>query len=277
MSAQLVVAVMQMTSIDHVDSNVQQMEKLLRQVPRDKAVRLVCFPENCLYMRVNEGEAIQGLEIHDPAFSHLAALAQELGLFIHLGALPLRLEGHLYNSAVLITDQGEIRPTYQKMHLFDIQLDGQKAIRESDVFRHGQKPSVFNVDGWQIGESICYDLRFAELFSLYARQEVDAILIPAAFLVKTGQAHWEVLLRARAIESQAYVLASAQGGTHQGLRGGQRTTYGHSLAVDPWGEVMACVEEVPAMALVTLDRSRIEAVRRQIPMQSHRRIPLGSV
>lgn len=183
----------------------------------------------------------------------------------------------MYNSSMLITPEGEIHPTYQKMHLFDIQLDGQAPLKESDVFRHGHAPHIIEVDGWRLGEAICYDVRFAELFSQYARKEVDLILLPAAFLVKTGEAHWEVLLRARAIESQSYVVAAAQGGTHQGCRGGTRETYGHTLIVDPWGAVVGQVEKLgPGVTIVKLSRERIEAVRRQIPMKFHRRLPVAS-
>jgi predicted amidohydrolase len=161
------------------------------------------------------------------------------------------------------------------MHLFDIQLEGQKAIRESDAFRHGQKPSVLEVDGWRIGETICYDVRFAELFSQYARKEVDVILVPAAFLVKTGEAHWHILLRARAIESQAYVIASAQGGTHKGIKGGVRETFGHSLVIDPWGGIQAEVtNNGPGFSISILSRERIMKVRGQIPMKDHRRLPV---
>lgn len=214
MSSELVVAVAQMTSIDDTDANLMQIEALLEDIFKTHKPRLVGFPENCLYMRVKEGEKIQGFSLEDSVFSRLSELAQKYETHLHLGSVPLHIEGHLYNSSMLITPRGEVRPTYQKLHLFDIQLEGQAPIRESDVFRHGQRPSVIEVDGWRIGETICYDVRFAELFSQYARKEVDLILVPAAFLVKTGEAHWEILLRARAIESQAYLMASAQGGTH---------------------------------------------------------------
>lgn len=267
----------QMTSVDDIDDNLMQIETLLEAaVQLDPKIRLVCFPENCLYMRLVEGEAVRGLDAADEVFVRLGAWAREHGCYLHLGALPLRVDGHLYNSSVLITDAGVVRPSYQKMHLFDIQLEGQKALRESDVFRHGQGPEIFEIDGWKFGQSVCYDLRFAELYAMYARREVDAILVPSAFLVKTGQAHWEVLLRARAVESQCYVLAAAQAGTHLSRRGGVRETYGHSMAVDPWGAVLThSTADAPGVQLVRLSRARIEQVRRQIPMKDHRRLPLG--
>lgn len=273
MSSELVVAVMQMTSVDDVDTNLKQMESLIQEALRNDQVKFICFPENCLFFRVVEGEKIPGFSLSHPAFAVLSELAKKYNVYLHLGSVPLTLEGHLYNSSVLITPAGELRPTYQKVHLFDIHLEGQKPIRESDVFRHGLKPNIIEIEGWRIGEAICYDLRFSELFSHYAHHEVDVILLPAAFLVKTGEAHWEVLLRARAIENQSYVLASAQGGTHRGVKGGTRDTYGHSLAVDPWGALIGKVEgTLPGMILAKLYREKVSSVRLQIPMKSHRRL-----
>lgn len=277
MSAELVVAAIQMTSVDDVDTNFTQMKSLIEEAFQQAQPRFISFPENCLYLRLKEGEKIEGMTVNHPVFSQLGDLAKQYKTYLHLGSVPLYLEGHMYNSSMLITPEGEIRPTYQKLHLFDIQLDGQAPLRESDVFRHGQTPHMIEVDGWRIGEAICYDVRFAELFSQYARKEADLILLPAAFLVKTGEAHWEILLRARAIESQSYVVAAAQGGTHQGLRGGTRETYGHTLIVDPWGAVVGQVEKrSPGVTISKLSRDRIEAVRRQIPMKFHRRLPVAS-
>ncbi len=271
MNRSLSVALIQMTSVDDLALNLSQMLDMLSQIHPSEQVRLSCFPENCLYMRTTEGEAIQPISLPGDHLAVLAQRARELKMFLHLGSAPVFLNENLYNCTLLITDQGEIKPTYQKMHLFDIHLDGQKAIRESDVFQHGKKPNIIEIDGWRLGETICYDLRFAELYSAYARAEVDAILIPSAFLVKTGEAHWDILTRARAIESQAYVLAAAQGGTHIGKKSGVRETYGHSLIIDPWGKVLARAEASPSVVLSVLSRERIENVRRQIPMKSHRR------
>ena len=275
MSAELVLALVQMTSVDDVDTNLLQMEALLEQAFSQGQPRLVCFPENCLYMRLVEGEKIEGFTLGHPVLQKLGELARKYNTHLHLGSVPLYVENHFYNSSALITPAGEVQIGYQKMHLFDIQLEGQKPLRESDVFRHGQQSHIIEVDGWKIGESICYDVRFSELYAQYARKEVDLILVPAAFLVRTGEAHWEILLRARAIESQAYVAASAQGGTHQSARGGLRETHGHSLVVDPWGTIAAQIEKrAPGVALTTLKKEKIESVRRQIPMKFHRRIPV---
>lgn len=270
----LEVAVVQTTSVDDVDSNMMMLESLLEAIPQ--SVRLICLPENALYMRLVEGEAVSSIPLSHSAFERLAQIAQQRNAFLHVGSAPILLDdGYLYNSSVIISPSGEIKPSYQKMHLFDIQLEGQAALRESDNFRHGQKPTTFEVDGWKIAESICYDIRFSELYAHYGRQEVDVILIPAAFLVKTGQAHWEVLQRARAIENQCYVLAAAQCGIHIGHRGGVRETYGHSMIIDPWGQTLEVRPEGVGVMIATLRKDAIHRVRKQIPMKFHRRIPIA--
>lgn len=272
----LQVAVLQLTSIDDIDTNLMMIESLLEQVPA--GTRLVCLPENCLYMRLSEGEIIESIPLSHFAIEKLCEIARKNSYYIHLGSVPALLpDGHMYNSSVLIRPDGIPETSYQKLHLFDIQLEGQAPMRESDRFRHGQKPASFMVDDWKVAESICYDIRFSELYSLYAREEVDLILVPAAFLVKTGQAHWEVLLRARAIESQSYLLASAQAGHHQGIRGGVRETYGHSMIVHPWGQVLAQKKEGTGVLVATLHKEEIQRVRSQIPMKFHRRIPAGNL
>jgi deaminated glutathione amidase len=271
MKSELTVAVCEMTSIDDVDANLEQISSIIKSVPEKQAVDLFCFPENCLYMRIVEGEKVPGLELTQPVFESLMRLSKNRQAAIHIGASPIKIEGHTYNASVLVKPDGHVSSTYQKVHLFDIQLTGQKPLRESDVFSHGDKPVILDLDGWKIGQSICYDLRFSELYSYYAKQECDLILIPAAFLPKTGEAHWDILLRARAIESQAYVVAAAQGGTHRNS-GAERSTHGNSMIIDPWGKVLAHIDSRPAAKVVTLSKERIAEVRRQIPMKSHRRL-----
>lgn len=272
MKSELKLALCQMNSTDRVQDNLAQIKNLIQQVPIDEGVDLFCFPENCLYLRLVEGQKIPGLSLTDSVFVELSRIAMERKCYLHLGASPLNFEGHLYNATILISPDGQVHSPYQKMHLFDIQLQGQAPVCESDVFRHGSKPAVLNIHGWKLGQSICYDLRFAELYSHYAQQECDLILVPSSFLPKTGEAHWEVLLRARAIETQAFVAASAQGGIHKGEHGGQRSTYGHSLLVDPWGVVMAELKSQPSIEVHVLTKDRIKQVRSQIPMKSHRRL-----
>jgi predicted amidohydrolase len=158
------------------------------------------------------------------------------------------------------------------MHLFDIELEGQKPIRESAVFSRGLSGKLRDFNGWRVGESICYDMRFSELYSGYAYAQADLVLVPSAFLVETGRAHWEILLRARAIESQCYVVASAQVGTHNSTKSqAERRTFGHSLAIDPWGNIEADLGESEGVRIVHLSKDKIRKVREQIPMVNHRR------
>lgn len=269
------VAVCQLTSIDDLQANLRQILGLLEKIESD-APDLVCFPENSLYFRMREGTPVPGLEAKDEILHAISHWAQRFEAVVHLGSVPLKRGGRLFNSSLVLTPDGAVHDNYQKIHLFDVDVEGSKPLRESDVFTHGSTPSVFSVKGWKFGSSICYDLRFAELYLHYAKQEVDALLIPSAFLVPTGQAHWEVLTRARAIECQAYVLAAAQGEVHQGVQGGGRHTYGHSMIIDPWGTVLASTpkgfSEDQRILRATLSRERIQRVRAQIPMKNHRRL-----
>lgn len=276
MKLELTVAVCQMTSIDNVQANLAQIKELIAKVPKSQAVDLFCFPENCLYMRLREGEKVEGLKVTDAVFQELMVLAKDRNAALHMGASPILVDGHVYNASVLVRPDGHISVTYKKVHLFDIQLSGQKPMRESDVFKHGTAPVVLELEGWKIGQSICYDLRFAELYSYYARKECDLILVPSSFLPKTGEAHWEILLRARAIESQAYLVAAAQSGRHKSGHEAERQTYGHSLIVDPWGQVLVDLVASPSVEVCTFRKDRIAEVRRQIPMKSHRRAPFVS-
>lgn len=270
----LAIAVCQLTSIDDVESNVQMILGLLsglESAPPD----LVCFPENSLYFRMREGTQIPALDVGSDAIRKLSAWAAKFGSVIHLGSVPLSRGGRLYSSSLMLTPDGAVHDIYQKIHLFDVHVEGSSPNRESDVFTHGSEPSVFHVKGWKFGSSICYDLRFSDLYLHYARLEVDAILIPSAFLVPTGKAHWEVLTRARAIECQAYILAAAQGEKHMGIAGGLRATFGHSAVIDPWGIVLGSVPEGfgedQRILRAVLSHERIERVRAQIPMKNHRR------
>jgi predicted amidohydrolase len=261
-----------MTSVDQAKTNYAAMIGLIEKAIKEKKPDLILFPENCLYMRLQEGEKITGFDLSDFYFLELSKIASQNNVALHLGALPLRLHGKLFNASVYIDGFGNISSSYQKIHLFDIQLEGQKANRESDVFTHGEKPAILELKGWQLGQTICYDLRFSELFNFYAKKHVHAILVPSSFLVKTGMAHWEVLLRARAIESQCYILAAAQAGKHQSEKG-IRETFGHSLIIDPWGQVLKQAQSSgPEIIYYDLSCHDLDKVRRQIPMKNHRRM-----
>lgn len=271
------IGVAQMTSTDDVDANFQQIKTLLGGVTR-KQVELVCFPENCLYLRLKEDQALPRLSLKDRVFDDLSELSSRLDCALHLGSVPLineneSKEKHLPLSAsVFITPQGHRAAVYHKMHLFDIQLEQGPRVLESKFFRRGNQAQILDWCGWSFGQSICYDIRFSDLFLTYAQWPVDVLLVPAAFLVNTGKKHWHILLRARAVESQCFVVASAQAGRHESPRG-VRESFGHSLVVDPWGEVLSDQgpEQGPRLEVVGLDRRKIESFRSQLPMRDHRR------
>lgn len=265
------ISIVQMTSIDDVEINLLKMSELIKKSAEQNA-EIVFFPENCLYMRLVEGEKIQPLELTSPAISQLSMLAKSLNIHLHLGSVPILENEKIYNASVYINSLGKAVVSYRKIHLFDIHLENQKPFRESDVFARGDKSSVLEINGFKFGQSICYDVRFSELYSQYAKQEVDAILIPAAFLQTTGEAHWCVLMRARAIESQCYVIASAQSGIHKNKGNGQRETFGHSQLVDPWGQVLNVTPKGDDIIVADLEKKKIQQVRTRIPMKSHRRL-----
>lgn len=266
------VALCQMNSVDDPEKNFAQIESLLSQV--QTPVDLVCFPENALYFRIIATEKIPGIEITDPRFQVICEWAKKHSAHVHLGSVPVKVGDKLGNTSLLIKPDGSIGESYSKIHLFDIQLEGHNPIRESDAFAHGSGPRLFQIGDWKIGQTICYDLRFSELYSQYAKADADVILIPSAFLVPTGRDHWDVLVRARAIESQCFVLAAAQAGRHVSVRSQTvRDTYGHSLVVDPWGRKLAEAPESGTQVIsVTLSKREISKVREQIPMRAHRRL-----
>lgn len=265
----------QLNSVNNIEDNFSAIEKTILDFkkiqPMDRP-RLIVFPENSLFFRIDENEKIQALGSEHKIFKSLEKLSAELNIYFHL-TTAMHDQNKIWNASVLISPNKKTEIIYKKIHLFDIALDGQRPIRESDVFSHGEKSAVFEIDRIKFGSSICYDLRFSELYSQYAKSEVDVILVPAAFLVKTGMAHWEILLRARAIESQAFVLAPAQAGKHHSTTSEQfRETFGHSLAVNPWGEVIAVKPDGVGLLSIDIDSDKCRQVRGQIPMRNHRRL-----
>ncbi|MBN9270063.1 MAG: carbon-nitrogen hydrolase family protein, partial [Mesorhizobium sp.] len=187
----------------------------------------------------------------------------ELGIFLHIGSTAiLRADGKLANRALLFGPDGELRATYDKIHMFDVDLDNGESWRESATYEPGTKAVVTTVEGATLGFAVCYDLRFPQLFRAEALAGANLLSVPAAFTRQTGEAHWHVLLRARAIENGAYLVAAAQGGVHED----GRETYGHSMIVDPWGRILAEVEhDAPAVIVAEVDPAQSQAARGKIP------------
>ena len=200
--------------------------------------------------------------------------AAKHGFWLLIGSLALKTDdpdGRFANRSFLIAPDGAIAARYDKIHMFDVTLSESERYRESDGFRPGNRAVVADTPLARIGLSICYDLRFPQLYRALAGAGAQILTVPAAFAVATGRAHWEVLLRARAIETGAFVLAPAQCGTHPATTGRARETWGHSLAVAPWGEVLADAGDRPGVALVDLDLDRVAEARGRVPSLSHDR------
>lgn len=265
------IALAQMNSVDDLRVNTDKIKSMISAAARQGA-ELVLFPENALYFRIKAGSSVVAVKPESTELREIAEHCFREKTKAHLTTAILENDV-IYNASVMIDENAAVQVIYRKIHLFDIELEGQMPVRESDVFKHGPVPTTFKLNGLLFGSSICYDVRFSELYSSYAKKEVDVILVPSAFLVKTGQAHWETLLRARAIESQCYVLAPAQEGVHASVTsvGEKRETYGHTMVVNPWGQIVASLPSGEGLLYCNLSRSEIEKVRKQIPMKSHRR------
>jgi predicted amidohydrolase len=204
----------------------------------------------------------------DPVLAAVGAAAAEHGVWVHLGSLAvLREDGRYANRGFVIDDTGAIRATYDKLHLFDVDLPTGESWRESTAYAPGDAVVVTETPAGKLGLSICYDLRFAALYAALSDAGATVLAIPAAFTVPTGKAHWHVLLRARAIEAGAWVIAAAQSGRHED----GRETYGHSLVVDPWGEVVLDMGEGAGLGFAEIDGARVDEVRGRIPVLDHRR------
>ena len=211
----------------------------------------------------------------DVALAATREAAAKHGLWVHVGSLAVHGpsdDGRRANRAFVIDDQGAIRARYDKMHLFDVDLPDGQSIRESASYIPGERAVVVDTPWCRLGLAVCYDLRFPDLFRALSDAGATMLAIPAAFTVPTGRAHWHVLLRARAIEAGAFVVAAAQTGRHAD----GRETYGHSLAVDPWGEVLLDMGERPGVAVIELDPARVTETRGRIPVLRHRR-SIGTV
>lgn len=272
MSAQpqpLRVAVAQLCSKDNIEAN---LEVCREQIERSAALgaQLVAFPETAPFIgppRLRQA-AVQPLEGF--LVQRFAQMAREAGIAVLVGSV---FEAHpeggrCYNTSVFLDEQGQLVASYRKLHLFDADLPNGTSLRESDTFLAGDQVVVVHWRGWTFGMSICYDLRFPELYRRLAHQGAQVLLVPSAFTERTGRDHWEVLLRARAIENQCYVIAPNQWGLHtEGRR-----SYGRSMVIDPWGTVQAQVGDHIGLALAELDPERVQQIRQGMPCLRHARL-----
>jgi predicted amidohydrolase len=262
-------ALVQLRAGRSVAANLDSAEALIRRAGRGGAA-YVQTPENTALMELEPESVLAQAQPEDESvpLARLRALARELGIWLHVGSLAIRLDSERVASrSFLITPEGEIAARYDKLHMFDVDLAGGESYRESHYYCPGAKAVLADLPFGRLGLSICYDLRFPALYRALAEAGAEFIAIPSAFTRQTGEAHWHVLVRARAIETGAYVLAATQGGLHEN----GRLTYGHSLIVSPWGEVLAEAGEEPGVIFADLDLAASEEARARIPALAHGR------
>jgi len=264
------IAVHQMCSGIDPLGNAAKMEQGIYQAASDNAI-MYFAPEMAILLDRDRKRAASHIvsESESSALDRVRAAALACKIWVHAGSLPVLSEGgtKYANRSVVIDPEGQVRARYDKMHLFDVDLSTGESWRESSAYAGGSGPVAVQTPLGLLGLTICYDLRFPDLYSAYSKAGVDILAIPAAFTVPTGQAHWHTMLRARAIETQTFVIAAAQAGSHED----GRATYGHSLVVDPWGATLLDMGEGEGLGFATLDLNRIAEVRAQIPVHANRR------
>lgn len=257
-------AAIQMRSGTSPERNAVDLERLVREAAGHGATYIQSPEMTGALVRDSQARATAFTsEDKDIIVSTARKLAKELGVFLHIGSTAiLRADGKLANRALLFGPDGATIATYDKIHMFDVDLDNGESWRESAAYEPGTEAVVTDINGARLGFAVCYDLRFPQLFRAEALAGADLLSVPAAFTRQTGEAHWHVLLRARAIENGAYVVAAAQGGLHED----GRETYGHSLIVDPWGRIVAeAAHDEPAVIVAEIDPTQSAAARKKIP------------
>jgi deaminated glutathione amidase len=266
------VAAVQLQSQDNVAQNLEECRRLVSAACREGA-KLVVLPENFAYFGADETKHALAERLADPdgeIQTALAEVAKSAQVFLVAGGFPEASgdPARPFNTALVYGPDGQLVTSYRKIHLFDVALQDGTKLSESTGTTPGEALVTFDIGRFRIGLSVCYDLRFPELYRALVSRGANVLLVPAAFTLHTGKDHWHALLRARAIESQAFVVAAAQWGKHP--RG--RTTYGHSLVVDPWGAVIAEASDKVGFVSTTLDLGYLEQVRAAVPCLNHRRL-----
>ena len=266
----LSIAAVQLQSQADVGENLERCRHWVRQAAR-RGAKVVLLPENFAFMGPEADKRAIAEKLGDagaPIQAALASMARESGVVLIVGGFPEASADYErpFNTLAVFGPDGALRERYHKIHLFDVRLPDGTEISESVASSAGREPAVVDVLGYKLGLSICYDLRFPELYRALTDRGAEVLLVPAAFTLLTGKDHWHVLLRARAIEAQCFVVAAAQWGTHP--KG--RTTYGHSLVADPWGTVIAEASDGPGVVVAELDPAVLERVRANLPSLRHR-------
>jgi predicted amidohydrolase len=261
------VAAVQMNSRNDKAENIRTAVDLIDRAAGTGA-RLIALPEVWTYLGPQEGNRENAEPIPGPTISLLAERARRHGVYLHCGSILEARAGEpkVMNTAVVLNPDGDIIGQYSKMHMFDVVLDGVATYEESATVAPGSEIVTVDIDGVRVGLAICYDLRFPELFRILALRGAEVIVLPAAFTMTTGKDHWEVLIRARAIENGVFMVAPGQFGAYEP----GKWSYGRSLIVDPWGTVLATAPDAETVISATLDRSLLRKIRRQVPSLANR-------
>ena len=262
-------AAVQMAASSNKRANLREAERWIREAAGAGA-RVIALPEVFIWRGSKKLERAQAEPIPGPSSKAMAALARELEVYLVAGSIleEIAESDKAYNTSLLYDPAGNLLACYRKIHLFDVDLPNGVSLRESDTRVHGESVVVGAGELCRMGLSICYDLRFPELYRGLADQGAELIFVPAAFTAYTGEAHWESLLRARAIENQAYVIAPGQFGQSEH----SFKTHGHSMIVDPWGKVLAELPDGPGLAVAEIDLGYLQKVRTELPSLAHRRL-----
>jgi predicted amidohydrolase len=263
------VGLVQMCTGRSVEKNLQDASALVRDAARQGAT-YIQTPEITTLMEMDRERLFATIrpQAADPSIPRFADLARELGIWLHIGSMPILLGGgKVANRSLLLSPQGAIAASFDKIHMFDVELPGGESYRESRNYQPGNTGVVADLPWGRLGLTVCYDLRFPHLYRALAKAGADVLAIPSAFTRKTGEAHWHVLLRARAIENGCFVLAAAQAGRHES----GRETYGHSLIVNPWGEIVAEAGVDPGVIVADIAPGEVAAARQRIPSLQHDR------
>ncbi|MEZ4318013.1 MAG: carbon-nitrogen hydrolase family protein [Myxococcota bacterium] len=264
-------AAVQLTCTSEVQRNRDAAERLIRRAAAYGA-RFIATPENTNYLGPHTEKVRLAEPVDGPTIGFFASLAAELGVYLLVGSFneAAPIEGRCFNTSVLLGPDGKRVATYRKMHLFDVDVSPDVRFLESDTVVPGDRPVVAETELGAIGMTICYDLRFPELYRALTDAGARLLTIPSAFTLTTGKDHWEALVRARAIECQSWVIAPGQYGKHDD--GGLRQSWGHSMIVDPWGHVVAMAADGEGLALAEIDLAAVERTRRGMPVARHRRV-----
>lgn len=267
------IAAAQMCSSANVDENFKTIDGFLSQAKDNQADCLV-IPEECLTLQMTDAQRValsKKADIHIKRLSQLAGIHQ---IWLVAGSIPVAADdNHYYSTCLVFDDEGEIRAQYQKIHLFDVKVSDEVGFKESDTVIAGRSPQVVEMPFGKAGLSICYDLRFPMLYHHYADQGACVLMVPSAFTPQTGKVHWDVLLKARAIENLCYVVAPNQ----NGQRANGEQTYGHSCIISPWGETLAQQETGKGILYAQIDLDYVQKLKRNFPVIEHRKALRGAL